>query len=268
VSGYFDKLAARAFGEPARLAPPPRLRFGEPAGLDPVGPVPGESTVVTEVAAERPVAVEPRPARPPMIDSAPGSRLTHAPAPPSASAAVTPDPGPTQITERTRTVEREIVVREPGADAERRPAEPSARSAATGDERPRSAPVPAVSSEPPAPVIASASDRAKTPDESARAIVTEDRRSRGDQDELARGRRLGPLPRTPEPVTVAPVVTAIDANRDASTGPPVTIAIGRIELRAPDAAAPPPPRAPERPRRSPRKPALPLDEYLEQRSRG
>jgi hypothetical protein len=266
VSGYFDKLAARALGEPARLAPPPRLRFGDPAGLDRIGPVPGEHTVVTEVAAQRPVGIEPRPPAPlPVIDGALAGRFADALAPPTTPPVSTPDPGPNRITERTRTVEREIVVREPAADDERSRAEPRARSVVEGGERPPTAPV--LASESRSSVAAPASNGVLGAREPERAVARNDLRSRSELEEPARVRPLEARPVAPDPVAVAPAATAVDADHGASALP-VTIAIGRIELRAPaEAVASPPPPA-ERPRRPPRKPALGLDEYLEQRSRG
>ena len=269
MSGYFDKLAARALGEPARLAPPPRLRFGEPAGLDRIGPVPGEHTVVTEVAAQRPVGIEPRPAAPlPVIDRVVAGRFADAPAPPTPPLVSTADPGPNRITERTRTIEREIVVREPAADDERSRAEPRATSVIESGERPWLAPAPVLASESRSSVAAPASNRVLGAHEPQRAVAPNDLRSPGELEEPARVRPLEVRPLAPDPVAVAPVATAVDADHGASALPPATIAIGRIELRAPVEAVASPPRAPERPRRPPRKPALGLDEYLEQRSRG
>ena len=270
MSGYFDNLAARALGRPGRLAPPPRLRFGEPAGLDPAGSEPGEQKVVTGAVAGRPVSVERVPA--PAVDGEPRQVVQRTPAQPVASE---PTPGPMpaahevspqRITDWTRTVEREIVVREPVSSDERPRADPPTRSVATPAESPSPRPEPVVASER-ARVAGPISELVPSPREPVRNAVPDDLRSGTDRGEPVYVRRLEPPPSTTAPIAPAPIATTVDGDRAAAVPPTVTIAIGRIELRA-AGDAPAAPRPPERPSRPPRRPALALDEYLDQRSRG
>jgi hypothetical protein len=266
VSAYFDNLAARALGRPGRLAPPPRLRFGEPAGLDLARSEPGEQTVVTEAVAGLPVPVERVPA--PAVDGEPRQVAQRTPAPSVASEPppASYEPSPHRITERTRTVEREIVVREPVSSDERPRADPPTRSVATPAESLAPRPEPVVASER-ARVAGPISELVPSPREPARGAVPDDLRSGTDRGEPVHVRPLEPPPSTTAPVAPTPIATTVDGDRAAAVPPTVTIAIGRIELRA-AGDAPAPPRPPERPSRPPRRPALGLDEYLEQRSRG
>jgi hypothetical protein len=260
VSGYFVKLATRALGGPPTLAPPPRLRFGDGGGGD-LAPTaqPGEPTVVAETAVYAPRRAEPR--RP--VSPATPDRASEPRDGPSARLPPRPDPVHLSLPTQT-TVEREVVVGDPPGPA--------------GDRLERERPGPWRETvvierlQPPAAAsVPRGVEQVRPPDpvrprrEPVASVTRDERVTVVHEPEVPVG-VLEPPPRPAEP-TVAGRPAAVEPRRAAPVPPPVRIAIGRIELRAAIEAPAPGPPTPERARRPPPKPGLPLDQYLEQRSR-
>ena len=261
MSGYFAKLATRALGGPATLAPPPRLRFGDGGGGD-LPPIaqPRQPTVVIETAAHAPRRVEPRRSASPITPDPVSEPRDALPA------RVPPRLDPLNLSPPVlTTVQREVVV-----DGRPGPARDRLESEGPGPWR-ETVVIERVQP-PPAAGVPSGDEQVRPPDpERPRRAVASD----------SRDERVTVVHEHDGPVRVLEAAPAAGRGRPCGRGqarrgaarraapgpPPVKIAIGRIELRAAIEAPAPAPPTPERARRPPPKPALPLDQYLEQRSR-
>lgn len=261
MSGYFAKLATRALGGPATLAPPPRLRFGDGGGGD-LPPIaqPRQPTVVIETAAHAPRRVEPRRSASPITPDPVSEPRDALPA------RVPPRPDPVHLSPPVlTTVQREVVV-----DGRPGPARDRLESEGPGPWR-ETVVIERVQP-PPAAGVPSGDEQVRPadPERPRRAVASDSRDERvtvvHEHDGPVRVLEPPPPPAAADPAAAGkPAV--VQPRRAAPGPPPVKIAIGRIELRAAIEAPAPAPPTPERARRPPPKPALPLDQYLEQRSR-
>lgn len=249
MSGYFAQLAARALGEPALIAPPPRLRFSEAHDLGPSSRAHEEETIVTEAAPPAPPLSAPSPRR--EANDPPSQTQSSRPEP--TAVVVVRDPPPSEVEVRSAPA--------PGVTPQ--PVSEVRQAAPVGRVRPAPQPETPVSRVP---------ERRLDPPRSARReepLPPLPDHRRAEPPSLASD---APRPKRPpaERPTLAPAIVTRAANEgpQRGAGPPhVTITIGQIELRAPAEKTSPPARTPPRPRERPRKPGLSLDEYLEQRSR-
>lgn len=268
MSGYFGLLAARALGDHARLAPPPRLRFGE--AVDPdltAAPVP-ERPVSTEAPPPAPLPPTPPTARP-----APDLRGRAQQPTPARSARHEPhargDDARARGFESRAQPASQPPIPAPSIPppAVRIPAPPEAEPQVVRTPEPRADPVPgprwiAPWAQPEAPEVR---PHPREPDLRRQQPAA----SRPESSAVAQP-ALRPHAPSPPAVPLSPAhlpTPAAEVARAALDRPQVTISIAQIELRAAGDRPAPPPRPPEPAREHPRKPGLALDEYLEQRSR-